>query len=104
GLQLQFRIIHQIIDFRFHQRSSHSSAVKNQRDAEKSEKEDQVGFKNVSCCRLIRSYPVFPPFLRSIKVFIYFCAPAAKGFFRLSTFGHRENVIEAVERIKKNLE
>ncbi len=26
-----------------------------------------------------------------------------KGFFRLSAFGHRENVIEAVERIKRNL-
>ncbi len=25
------------------------------------------------------------------------------GYFRLSAFGHRENVIEAVERIKKNL-
>lgn len=27
----------------------------------------------------------------------------AAGFFSLSSFGHRENVIEAVERIKKNL-
>jgi LL-diaminopimelate aminotransferase len=26
-----------------------------------------------------------------------------EGFFRLSAFGHRENVIEAVEGIKKNL-
>jgi len=26
-----------------------------------------------------------------------------EGFFRLLAFGHRENVIEAVERIKKNL-
>jgi LL-diaminopimelate aminotransferase len=25
------------------------------------------------------------------------------GYFRLSAFGHREDVIEAVERIKKNL-
>ena len=29
--------------------------------------------------------------------------PSGKGYFRLSAFGHRENVIEAVERIKKNL-
>ena len=29
--------------------------------------------------------------------------PGGEGFFRLSAFGHRENVIEAVERIKKNL-
>jgi LL-diaminopimelate aminotransferase len=29
--------------------------------------------------------------------------PSGGGFFRLSAFGHRENVIEAVERIKKNL-
>lgn len=29
--------------------------------------------------------------------------PSGEGFFRLSAFGHRENVIEAVERIKKNL-
>jgi len=28
--------------------------------------------------------------------------PSGEGFFRLSAFGHRENVIEAVERIKKN--
>jgi LL-diaminopimelate aminotransferase len=28
---------------------------------------------------------------------------SGEGFFRLSAFGHRENVIEAVERIKKNL-
>jgi LL-diaminopimelate aminotransferase len=27
--------------------------------------------------------------------------PSGEGFFRLSAFGHRENVIEAVERIKK---
>ena len=31
-----------------------------------------------------------------------FC-PSGEGFFRLSAFGHRENVIEAVERIKNNL-
>jgi LL-diaminopimelate aminotransferase len=29
--------------------------------------------------------------------------PSGEGFFRLSAFGHRENVEEAVERIKKNL-
>jgi len=29
--------------------------------------------------------------------------PSEEGLFRLSAFGHRENVIEAVERIKKNL-
>ncbi|KAB0667655.1 LL-diaminopimelate aminotransferase [Oryzomonas japonica] len=29
--------------------------------------------------------------------------PSGEGFFRLSAFGNRENVIEAVERIKKNL-
>jgi LL-diaminopimelate aminotransferase len=29
--------------------------------------------------------------------------PNDEGFFRLSAFGHRENVIEAVERIKTNL-
>jgi hypothetical protein len=29
--------------------------------------------------------------------------PSCEGFFRLSAFGHRENVIETVERIKKNL-
>ena len=29
--------------------------------------------------------------------------PSGEEFFRLSAFGHRENVIEAVERIKKNL-
>jgi len=29
--------------------------------------------------------------------------PSGEVFFRLSAFGHRENVIEAVERIKKNL-
>jgi LL-diaminopimelate aminotransferase len=29
--------------------------------------------------------------------------PSGEGFFRLSAFGHRDNVIEAVERIKKNL-
>jgi len=29
--------------------------------------------------------------------------PSSEGFFCLSAFGHRENVIEAVERIKKNL-
>jgi LL-diaminopimelate aminotransferase len=29
--------------------------------------------------------------------------PSGEGFFRLSAFGHRENVIEAVEGIKKNL-
>jgi len=28
---------------------------------------------------------------------------SGEGFFRLSAFGHRENVIEAVERIKKRL-
>jgi len=29
--------------------------------------------------------------------------PSDEGYFRLSAFGQRENVIEAVERIKKNL-
>jgi len=29
--------------------------------------------------------------------------PSGEGFFRLSAFAHRENVIEVVERIKKNL-
>jgi LL-diaminopimelate aminotransferase len=29
--------------------------------------------------------------------------PSGEGFFRLSAFGHREIVIEAVEMIKKNL-
>ncbi len=29
--------------------------------------------------------------------------PSGEGFFRLSAFGNRDNVIEAVERIKKNL-
>jgi LL-diaminopimelate aminotransferase len=29
--------------------------------------------------------------------------PSGEGYFRLSAFGHRENVIEAVERIKRNL-
>jgi LL-diaminopimelate aminotransferase len=29
--------------------------------------------------------------------------PSGERYFRLSAFGHRENVIEAVERIKKNL-
>ncbi len=29
--------------------------------------------------------------------------PSGEGYFRLSAFGHRENVIEAVERIRKNL-
>jgi len=29
--------------------------------------------------------------------------PSGEGFSHLSAFGHRENVIEAVERIKKNL-
>jgi LL-diaminopimelate aminotransferase len=29
--------------------------------------------------------------------------PSGEGYFRLSAFGPRENVIEAVERIKKNL-
>jgi len=29
--------------------------------------------------------------------------PSGEGYFRLSAFGNRENVIEAVERIKKNL-
>lgn len=29
--------------------------------------------------------------------------PSGEGYLRLSAFGHRENVIEAVERIKKNL-
>jgi LL-diaminopimelate aminotransferase len=27
--------------------------------------------------------------------------PSGEGFFRLSAFGHKENVIEAVERIRK---
>jgi LL-diaminopimelate aminotransferase len=27
--------------------------------------------------------------------------PSGEGFFRLSAFGHKENVVEAVERIKK---
>ena len=27
--------------------------------------------------------------------------PSGEGYFRLSAFDHRENVIEAVERIKK---
>ena len=30
-------------------------------------------------------------------------APSGEGFFRLSAFGHRENLIEAVEKIKTNL-
>jgi len=29
--------------------------------------------------------------------------PSGGGYFRLSAFGQRENEIEAVERIKKNL-
>jgi len=29
--------------------------------------------------------------------------PSGDGYVRLSAFGHRENVIETVERIKKNL-
>ena len=29
--------------------------------------------------------------------------PSGEGYFRLSAFGHRENEIEAVERIKRNL-
>jgi LL-diaminopimelate aminotransferase len=29
--------------------------------------------------------------------------PSGEGYFRLSAFGHRENVIGTVERIKKNL-
>jgi aspartate/methionine/tyrosine aminotransferase len=29
--------------------------------------------------------------------------PRGEGFFRLSAFGHRENVIEVVEGITKNL-
>ncbi|OGU17870.1 MAG: hypothetical protein A2076_15175 [Geobacteraceae bacterium GWC2_53_11] len=29
--------------------------------------------------------------------------PSWEGYFRLSAFDHRGNVIEAVERIKKNL-
>jgi len=29
--------------------------------------------------------------------------PSGEGYFRLSAFGHRENVSEAVERIKRNL-
>jgi len=29
--------------------------------------------------------------------------PSEDGYFRLSAFGHRENVIGVVERIKKNL-
>jgi LL-diaminopimelate aminotransferase len=28
--------------------------------------------------------------------------PSGEGYFRLSAFGHRENVLEAVGRIKKN--
>ncbi len=28
--------------------------------------------------------------------------PSGEGYFRLSAFGHRENVVEAVERIRKN--
>jgi len=27
--------------------------------------------------------------------------PSGEGYFRLSAFGHRENVVEAVERTKK---
>jgi LL-diaminopimelate aminotransferase len=27
---------------------------------------------------------------------------SGEGYFRLSAFGHRENMIEAVKRIKKN--
>jgi LL-diaminopimelate aminotransferase len=29
--------------------------------------------------------------------------PSGEGFFRLSAFGHRENVEEAVSRIRRNL-
>jgi LL-diaminopimelate aminotransferase len=29
--------------------------------------------------------------------------PSGEGYLRLSAFGHRENVIEAMERITKNL-
>lgn len=29
--------------------------------------------------------------------------PSGEGDFRFSAFGHRENMIEAVKRIKKNL-
>ncbi len=29
--------------------------------------------------------------------------PSGEGFFRLSAFGNRDNVVEAVERIRKNL-
>jgi LL-diaminopimelate aminotransferase len=29
--------------------------------------------------------------------------PSGEGFYRLSAFGDRENVIEAIDRIKKNL-
>lgn len=29
--------------------------------------------------------------------------PSCEGYFRLSAFGHRQNVIDAMERIKKNL-
>jgi len=29
--------------------------------------------------------------------------PSGEGYFRLSAFGHWQNVIEAVVRIKKNL-
>jgi len=28
--------------------------------------------------------------------------PSGEGYFRLSAFGHRENVIEAVERIPRS--
>jgi LL-diaminopimelate aminotransferase len=29
--------------------------------------------------------------------------PSGEGFFRLSAFGNRDNVVEAVERIRRNL-
>jgi LL-diaminopimelate aminotransferase len=29
--------------------------------------------------------------------------PSGEGFFRLSAFGHRENILEAIERIKTKL-
>jgi LL-diaminopimelate aminotransferase len=29
--------------------------------------------------------------------------PSGEGFYRLSAFGGRENVLEAIDRIKKNL-
>ena len=29
--------------------------------------------------------------------------PSGEGYFRVSSFGHRENVVKAVESIRKNL-